>query len=228
MDKAKQKALEEAGFRIGTVQEFLGLTDEENRIANNTPERLVVISLMGEAETGKDSIANALAALHGFQEVGLADGIRESLDGLDARTWAYRKERQKAGKTDRWAQQITGTECRDDLGCEFLWLEVLAVKIRYAHHYHPRPRTRFVVPDLRHPHEHQYLADTIAGWGGLYENWKVTRPGHGKIAENAHSSENSFGSIPFDRWLVNEGDLAGLASKASSALDRTLGRAASA
>jgi DNA-binding XRE family transcriptional regulator len=32
MDKAKQKALEAAGIRFTTVQEFLGLTDEENQI----------------------------------------------------------------------------------------------------------------------------------------------------------------------------------------------------
>jgi DNA-binding XRE family transcriptional regulator len=32
MDKTKRKALEAAGFRVGTVQEFLGLTDEENQI----------------------------------------------------------------------------------------------------------------------------------------------------------------------------------------------------
>jgi DNA-binding XRE family transcriptional regulator len=32
MDKEKQRALEAAGFRVGTVQEFLGLTEEENKI----------------------------------------------------------------------------------------------------------------------------------------------------------------------------------------------------
>jgi transcriptional regulator with XRE-family HTH domain len=32
MDKGKQKALEAGGWRVGTVQEFLGLTDEENTI----------------------------------------------------------------------------------------------------------------------------------------------------------------------------------------------------
>jgi DNA-binding transcriptional regulator YiaG len=32
MNKEKKKALESAGFRVGTVQEFLGLTDEESQI----------------------------------------------------------------------------------------------------------------------------------------------------------------------------------------------------
>jgi hypothetical protein len=32
MDKRKRTALETAGWREGTVQEFLGLTDEENQI----------------------------------------------------------------------------------------------------------------------------------------------------------------------------------------------------
>lgn len=32
MDKRKRKALEDAGFKVGTVQEFLGLTDEENQV----------------------------------------------------------------------------------------------------------------------------------------------------------------------------------------------------
>ena len=32
MDKGKKKALEASGWRVGTVQEFLGLSDEENAI----------------------------------------------------------------------------------------------------------------------------------------------------------------------------------------------------
>jgi hypothetical protein len=32
MDKAKKKAIEEAGFRVGSVQEFLGLSSDENRL----------------------------------------------------------------------------------------------------------------------------------------------------------------------------------------------------
>jgi DNA-binding XRE family transcriptional regulator len=32
MNKASRKALEDAGFRVGTVEEFLGLTDEESRM----------------------------------------------------------------------------------------------------------------------------------------------------------------------------------------------------
>jgi transcriptional regulator with XRE-family HTH domain len=32
MDKEKRKAIEEAGFRVTTVKEFLGLTEEENQL----------------------------------------------------------------------------------------------------------------------------------------------------------------------------------------------------
>jgi ribosome-binding protein aMBF1 (putative translation factor) len=32
MNEAKQKALEAAGLRVGTVQEFLGLSEEENQL----------------------------------------------------------------------------------------------------------------------------------------------------------------------------------------------------
>jgi DNA-binding XRE family transcriptional regulator len=32
MDREKRKALEAAGWRVGTVQDFLGLTDEESQI----------------------------------------------------------------------------------------------------------------------------------------------------------------------------------------------------
>jgi DNA-binding XRE family transcriptional regulator len=32
MDKATKKAIEDAGFRVTTVRDFLGLTEEENRI----------------------------------------------------------------------------------------------------------------------------------------------------------------------------------------------------
>jgi DNA-binding XRE family transcriptional regulator len=34
MDRAKQEALESAGFRVGDAGDFLGLTDEERRIVD--------------------------------------------------------------------------------------------------------------------------------------------------------------------------------------------------
>jgi hypothetical protein len=39
MDKAKRERLERAGFRVGTVAEFLGLTPEESELVESQVAR---------------------------------------------------------------------------------------------------------------------------------------------------------------------------------------------
>lgn len=191
-------------------------------------EGLTVIALTGKAGAGKDAAAKFLEAHMGFQTVALADGIRESLNALDGRTWAYRKERDAAGMTDRRALQLMGTECREDLGCLYLWMELVAVKLWYAYRYHPEPRTRFVIPDLRYIREDHYLSDVVKLMGGRYELWRISRVGGAEIAESSHSSEREGDSIPVSRWIWNDGTLTDLAAKVlENARTPAAGRASS-
>lgn len=183
---------------------------------------LIVIGLTGEAGAGKDAVATVLSTFGRFQAVALADALRDSLDSLDGRTWSYRKERDKAGMSERTALQLLGTECRERLGCEFLWCEVAITKILYASQHHPVPRVRFAIPDVRYPHEDIYLGDTIKELGGYYECWRVARPGLERVAESGHSSERHVNDIPCTRLIVNSGSLSLLAQRVCAALSDAL------
>ncbi len=185
-------------------------------------ERLIVIGVCGEAEHGKDAVGKALEAMRGFHVLGLADGIRGMLDDLDGRTWEFSKERNKAGISDRKAMQDGGTECREDINAANLWLDLLFAKIRYASHYHSVPRCRFVIPDVRHPREVRYLEMMTQRFRGVYETWKVYRPGHTAIKESAHSSETSVAAIMPDLTLVNDQGLGHLRTQSLEACDRLL------
>lgn len=179
---------------------------------------LIVIGLTGYARSGKDSVAAFLAAHAQFQTMALADAIRDSVDSLDGRTWAYRKERGSAHMSERKALQLLGTECRERLGCEFLWCELAAAKMLYASQHHPVPRSRFVIPDLRYAHEDVYFEDTVRELGGHYENWRITRPSLVKIAESDHSSEQHIEDIAYSRMIQNTGSLNLLAQRTLEAL----------
>lgn len=189
-------------------------------------DQLTVIALTGKAESGKDAVAKFLEAHAGFQPLALADGIREALNSLDGRTWAYRKERDAHDMSDRKAMQVMGTECREDLDCERLWLDLLAVKVRYATRYHPVPHHRFVVPDLRYLKEDRYLAEVVGRMRGHYELWRVARPSQGAIAESGHSSEREVDSIPCTRLIWNDGTLEDLGVRALQCLGLAMAGAA--
>src|SRR5689334_12961283 len=115
-------------------------------------EELLVIGVCGRARAGKDTVARILADAD-FLRIGLADGVKSALNDLDGATWDFRKERDAAGLTDRWAAQTLGTECREEVASLHLWVDLLLAKLRYAAKHHPVPRGRFVIPDIRFPFE---------------------------------------------------------------------------
>ena len=169
-----------------------------------TPDnRLIIIGLAGEAGVGKDASANILVAQHGFMRVALADGIKSAWDDMDGPTRVFTKELTEAGKSPRWGWQQLGTEAREQCGLEDIWIDLLRVKLTYAAFIHPRPRYRFVIPDVSFPHESQWLAQHVAESDllGIYKTWRIIRPGHNPIADQ-HASEEGRRTIDAD-WIVN-------------------------
>jgi len=175
-------------------------------------ERLSVIALTGRARAGKDSVAGILAE-RGYRRIGLADVLRETFVGMDGPTWELSKELESAGTTRRKSLQLYGTECRDVLARNLLWVDALLVKIIYLSRFHPVPRFKFVIPDLRYGYEAGGLGDAIRAWGGEYQLWRVRRPGQTLIAESGHSSELEVDSMPVDATIANNGNLGDLRDK---------------
>lgn len=153
--------------------------------------KLIVVGLTGVARSGKSTTAQTLSLLGSFLRIGLADGIRESLDSLGGPEWDFRKESDgPTGITARRSMQLLGTECREAINSPSLWIDLLLAKIRYANVYHSHPRDRFVISDIRYQHEIDRISEVVESWNGQYETWKLTRPGFGP--QSSHSSETGI------------------------------------
>lgn len=192
------------------VQDLIEAAKKDEAKKKRKASPLLVIALCGKARSGKDTVAQALASHAGFFRVALADGLKSALNDLDGHTWEFRKERDELGKSDRWAAQQIGTECREAVGYPGHWVTHLLIKLHYANKIHPVPRHRFVIPDVRYPQEVARLRAFIEAQGGKLEVWCIERPGQDEISESSHPSERHISEIPVDCFIVNEGALADL------------------
>lgn len=171
--------------------------------------KLIVIGLTGPARSGKDTAGNILAALYGFHRIALADGIKSAFDDLSGPTRDMHKDLSDAF-TQRRAWQLLGTEARVAIEKPMLWVDLALTKIFYAAAVHPRPIRRFVIPDVSYPHEVSDLRDYVRDWGGVYETWRIERPGVAPIAE-PHSSEVGRRTVQAARTVANGGTIDDLA-----------------
>lgn len=179
---------------------------------------LLVVGICGHNRTGKDTAASVMAAFGGFTRVGLADGVREAFGGLDGPTWEFRKDLDAAGTDNRTPLKLLGTECREDALCPDHWIDHVILKVRYASRYHPSPRSRFVVPDVRYPREVDGLRERVLRLGGAFEAWKVVRPGRGPTT--GHPSELQVDAIRHDRLLSNDGTRRQFVDRVLAALEQ--------
>lgn len=159
-----------------------------------------LIGITGAAGAGKDTVANALVAGHGFTRYGLADPIKKLLNerfGWTTDQWNDRGWKEQAewdwgsGRTGddaraafsprSWAQWL-GTEVGRYIGGEDVWVNQLLRAWRDARYDDCTCTVRFVVPDVRFDNE----AIAIRRAGGVI--LKVAREG-AEQAVQAHISE---------------------------------------
>jgi hypothetical protein len=167
--------------------------------------RLTIVGICGEAFSGKDTAAKHLVNHCGFFRVALADTIRSSFNGMDGPTWDLRKELDAANKKARWPLQIIGNDCREDNGSAEPWIEISKIEMIYLFNYHPVPRFKFVVPDIRRQTEHDMLSEFASEWGGDFTSVKLIRPDvklDGELAE--HSSEKSVADVVCHHEIHND------------------------
>jgi hypothetical protein len=179
--------------------------------------RLIIIGITGHNESGKDTVATTLTLLGNFFRIGLADSVRGALNDLDGPTWQLRKESgQIPGGVSRDAMKLMGSECRNYVDNQLLWTDLVLAKIRYCNYYHAAPRNRFVIPDVRFPHEVERISSWVASQNGIYETWKLVRLGYEKKSD--HDSEILIDSIKEDVLIRNNQDKIHLVSIAEQVM----------
>jgi hypothetical protein len=156
----------------------------------------LIIGLTGHAGTGKDTAADHLCNVHGFERYGFADPLRNMVEsflndaGID---YAYLFERglkeepvPQLGISTRQMMQRLGTEwgrgLRDDL-----WLRMADLALGLPH---APVHSRIVITDVRFPNEAAWLA----GYGGRLVRIVRDVPG-----VNAHESERYVSTL--QPWL---------------------------
>lgn len=174
----------------------------------------MIIGLSGYARSGKDEAAKIMVKEFGFTRVAFADKLRECLyelnpivsdkhdftlagryekyvkvqDVIDKYGWDGYKNTPFTHEIRRLLQRL-GTEAgRNTLG-ENIWVDA-ALNVDHEN---------IVVTDTRFPNEAKAIVDR----GG--EIWRVTRWGVTKA--NDHPSETSLDDWPFDKIVINDGDL---------------------
>jgi len=155
----------------------------------------LIVGLMGEAKTGKDTIANMLGETYGFHKTAFAHNLKEACRLLfnfsDAQLYGNQKEVVDAfwKKTPREVLQYVGTELfRNNFDKDF-WVKSLMNHINS--HICAHNVQRWVISDCRFKNEMQAIKD--AG-GKVIRLYRTDGPG----AENGivgHPSEMEMKTI---------------------------------
>lgn len=174
---------------------FAGTTTTSRKFPTPSP---TLVGISGYARSGKDSLAAALVARHGFTRIAFADKVRELTAALHADTADLAErvgwDEAKADPLVRRRLQDVGLAVRRILG-EGAWVDA-ALR-------HLVPAARYVVTDVRLRND----AATFRARGGLLV--RIVRPGVGPADD--HPSERDLDG--WNDWYVvvrNDGTLADL------------------
>ena len=181
---------------------------------------MLIVSLSGPAQSGKDETGRILVQDHGFRRYAFADKMRECLLQLDPFVQAegsvmrlsrlidfYGWDRAKVDYPEvRRLMQAFGTEVGRNLFGENVWVDLLFKQINAE-----RPE-RVVITDCRFLNEVQ----TILNLGG-FPLW-VRRPGVQPV--NSHISDNTLTEEDTVGTVENDGTLLDLRNRVSALAER--------
>ncbi|MPV51035.1 hypothetical protein GCG21_13670 [Pseudactinotalea sp. HY160] len=182
-----------------------------------------LIGLTGYKKAGKDTVAEMLGVIAGYERYAFADGVREALYTLDpliggekslralvdASGWDAAKRHRIYGPEVTRLMQVLGTEVGQSFFGKGAWIQVLASELDSAGG--PSTAHPVVVTDVRYAHEAQWLIDN----GGLI--WRVERPGTGPVG--THSSERPLDEKYVHRRIPNDSTRSALSLQIAAALE---------
>lgn len=169
----------------------------------------IIIGLVGTKGVGKDTVADILGEMWGFENVKFAAplkamlraylatiGVHEST--IDAMIEGELKETpcpELGGRSPRHAMVTLGTEWGRDMMSPTLWIDACRARLS--------TESRAVVTDVRFQNEAGMIQDA----GGVL--WRITRPGYG-AEDGSHVSETEQEGIHAACVLRNDGTLVDL------------------
>lgn len=180
---------------------------------------MLLVSLSGYAQSGKDTVAGFLTQDHGFRRYAFADRLRDALLALDPCVEAdggyprlsrlidfYGWDIAKVNYPEvRRLMQVFGTEVGRHLFGGNVWVDLLFKQLEEE-----KPE-RVVITDCRFDNEIKAVLDC-----GGYPAW-VARPGVEPV--NAHVSDNALSAASCALVIPNTGTLTELRDSVQSLAD---------
>lgn len=182
-------------------------TFQFNHVPHGHPR---LIGLSGWATSGKDSVADVLTRLYGYERVSFADNLKAFVKDVnpivqvevDHNTVGYVRKTGSAALVERYGDteakknkeyrrllQAVGTKARQYFG-EDVWVDAAFRSLEDG---------QYVISDCRFKNEAQAIKDR----GGLV--LRVMRPGVNAV--NDHISEHDLDEWAFDGFVMNDGSL---------------------
>ena len=171
------------------------------------PRHTAVIGLMGQKQSGKDTVADFLVSNHGFMKIAFADALKDSLIALDpylfepgerlsviVKQIGWDSAKVKYQEVRRLLQRL-GTDVGRDILGEDVWTRIMEQKLDHAR----ANGADVVVTDVRFINEAQVILDH-AGYLA-----RIDRPG--LPDDDDHRSEHEWRHIMPDFMIPNDGDL---------------------
>ena len=170
-----------------------------------------LIGICGPAGSGKDTLADGIAATDVYVKHNLAHPIKAALNamfGWGPAHWENREWKDSPidwlGHSPRYIAQTLGTEWGRELIDGEVWLKVAQRKYAKIAGAGTMSGGRIVgmgmiVPDIRFENEAAWIKDE----GGLL--LEVQRPGHETISQSEHASERGIPAEYIDAVIINDG-----------------------
>jgi hypothetical protein len=181
------------------------------------------IAIVGEAHSGKTTLANALVEHHGFVRLGLADPLKDAAcemltwfidshhnyfpdrwDGLGRRHTTIplpidRQEMEDGKTVFRPFLQWLGTEfAREYLKNDTCWLQMFEQRLKDFHPESDIDEGRVVCDDVRFPNEAEYLRGLSFQIIRIHRNETERLASIGSTAHCTHQSETMLDKIIVD------------------------------
>lgn len=183
----------------------------------------MIIGIVGKARSGKDTIANILCNIYGFERDSLAAPIKKLVKDVfvldDETVYGEIKREQPLQEWEGWTVrkllQFIGTDLLRKNIDDRIWVKSLWMRLRDVQ------GKNFVIPDIRIPNEKEFLKDKF---GKDFVVFKVTRPGFlGQTTGGISGHETEKYDIEADFTFENNGTIDNLNDKVISVMDVDLG-----
>lgn len=183
-----------------------------------------LIGICGPAGSGKNTLAEGIAAMDVYFVYAFADPIKAGINamfGWGPANWESREWKEQdqdwIGSSPRSLAQTLGTEWGRDIVDSEIWLKIAQQKFNRVNQTAQMQGGRImglgmIIPDVRFNNEAQWIKDA----GGVL--FHVERPDIEEISENSHSSEGGINPELIDATIINDGPPSKMVMEARSRL----------